>query len=328
MTQNTRFLAVLFGPTLYFRDRRPSFTMDDLESESRPFRYVLEPDPSINGGLHLSAVGQSILSGDAADGHGELRHFHSRPDSKSRAYYVTLIASGKGLFQSASQNLVIEAGDGVVVFPAMWHRFRVWPDCKLTLRYIRLEGPFLDHYVENQLLQSTQCVAILRDPSAVTASFQRIVKEMSRERPGNPLLIAAIGLEMLAEICWAIRTSAHESPRAPLQALPRWDPIVIETLNLIWDSPTQSMSVHDLAKQLPISRRSLERRFQEATGSSLLHEIIACRLERAKCLLLETKQPLARVARDAGFTTCEAMARAFQKRLGTTPSRFRKEGKH
>ncbi len=302
--------------------------MDDLDSESRPFRYVLAADPTINGGLHLSAAGQSILIADPLDGQSELRHFPSKPRSKSCSYYLTLIVSGKGFFQSASQNLEINAGDGVIVFPSMWHRFRVGTSGKLVLRYVRLEGPFVDHYVEHQFLKPTQCVASLIDPGAFDECFERIVKEMSRGRPGNPLLIAAIGLEMVAEFCWALRTNTNESPRAPLQAMPRWDPIVIETLNLIWDSANQSMSVHDLAKRLPISRRSLERRFQEATGSSLLHEIVTCRLERAKSLLLETKHPLTTIARDAGFTTCEAMTRAFQKRLGTTPSRFRKDGKH
>lgn len=86
----------------------------------------------------------------------------------------------------------------------------------------------------------------------------------------------------------------------------------------------RDISVADVADEVAISRRSLEKRFREAVGRSVLDEILRARLEHAKQLLTETSHPISKVADLAGFGNPEYFVRFFNRRVGLTPKDFRK----
>src|SRR6185312_10747476 len=107
-------------------------------------------------------------------------------------------------------------------------------------------------------------------------------------------------------------------------SLNRDDPIVHRAMEIIWTHGNCPMSVSDIARQLPVTRRTLDRRFVESTGRSVLEEINACRLSRAKRLLTETDLPVKTVAHLAGFNSTERMRVLFVEREGTSPTSYRK----
>jgi len=72
-----------------------------------------------------------------------------------------------------------------------------------------------------------------------------------------------------------------------------------------------------------VSRRSLEKRFRDAIGRTILEEIQLVRLERAKRMLLETTYPISRVAEMSGFGSTGYFIQFFQSRVGETPRKFR-----
>jgi transcriptional regulator GlxA family with amidase domain len=102
------------------------------------------------------------------------------------------------------------------------------------------------------------------------------------------------------------------------------DPVVQKALEIIWAHSTPPLSVGDIARQLPVTRRTLDRRFVEATGHSVLEEMNACRLSRAKRLLIETDLPVKTIAHVAGFTSTERMRVIFVEREGMSPTDFRR----
>ena len=102
------------------------------------------------------------------------------------------------------------------------------------------------------------------------------------------------------------------------------DALVQKALEIIWSPSERPLSVADIARQLPVTRRTLDRRFAEATGHSVLEEINACRLSRAKRLLTETDLPVKNVARKAGFSSTERMRVLFVERVGVSPTEYRK----
>jgi len=101
------------------------------------------------------------------------------------------------------------------------------------------------------------------------------------------------------------------------------DPYVATALRFIRNHAGQGISVGNVIDQLGVSRRTLERRFFHATGKSILSMITACRLERAKRLLLETEMPSYRVAAAAGFGSVKTFNRVFRSAEGLPPGRFR-----
>jgi LacI family transcriptional regulator len=83
------------------------------------------------------------------------------------------------------------------------------------------------------------------------------------------------------------------------------------------------LSVDDVAGEVAVSRRNLEKKFRRATGRTILDEIQNSRLECAKQLLIDTNYPISRVAEIAGFGSVGYFINFFQDRLGSTPRRFR-----
>ena len=85
-------------------------------------------------------------------------------------------------------------------------------------------------------------------------------------------------------------------------------------------SPIQ---VADILRAVPVSRRSLDRRFQQTLGRTPAEEIRRVRLERASRLLAETDMPIPKVAASSGFGSREYFARAFRMQTGFSPRQYR-----
>jgi LacI family transcriptional regulator len=80
-----------------------------------------------------------------------------------------------------------------------------------------------------------------------------------------------------------------------------------------------------VADEVALSRRSLEKRFRETIGRTILEEIQLVRLDRAKRLLQETTYPISKVAEISGFGSTGYFIQFFQQRVGKTPRKFRTE---
>jgi LacI family transcriptional regulator len=87
----------------------------------------------------------------------------------------------------------------------------------------------------------------------------------------------------------------------------------------------ESIHVTDLLKAIPISRRSLERRFKHILGRSPVEEIRRVRLARVKQLLADTDMQVPQIARVTGFGTSEYLITIFKREFGKTPLKYRSQ---
>ena len=101
------------------------------------------------------------------------------------------------------------------------------------------------------------------------------------------------------------------------------DRMVADALRLIWEQSQDAISVDDVARQLPITRRSLERRFRRSLNRTIHEEIARCRLERAMRLLEKPDLPVKEIAATAGYPTASAMSRAVHEAVGLPPAQVR-----
>lgn len=81
--------------------------------------------------------------------------------------------------------------------------------------------------------------------------------------------------------------------------------------------------VSEFACELGISRVTLNLRFQETMGTSLSAYFAAKREQFAKALLVESDLRTEDVAMKAGFGTPRTFHRAFARRFGVSPGRYR-----
>ncbi len=102
------------------------------------------------------------------------------------------------------------------------------------------------------------------------------------------------------------------------------DEDVAMAVRLIRDHAAEPITVEWIVKQIPVARRSLERRFRNTIGRSMLEQVHRVRFERARQLLAETDLGLKAVAKQSGFGNARWLAKSFQKQLRQSPSDFRK----
>jgi LacI family transcriptional regulator len=102
------------------------------------------------------------------------------------------------------------------------------------------------------------------------------------------------------------------------------DAEVAAALRHIRSHAVEGLSVKQLLDEVPVNRRTLERRFVSVLGHTPLEEIRQVRLERAK-VLLQTDLPIYEVAKRCGFATPEYMATSFLQSTGKTPTAYRRQ---
>jgi transcriptional regulator GlxA family with amidase domain len=83
------------------------------------------------------------------------------------------------------------------------------------------------------------------------------------------------------------------------------------------------LSLSVLADRAGMSERSFSRRYAEATGLTPARAIEQLRLEAARRLLSESRQPIKRIAERCGLGSEETMRRSFLRVLGVTPQDYR-----
>lgn len=100
---------------------------------------------------------------------------------------------------------------------------------------------------------------------------------------------------------------------------------VAAALRFIADRAAGPVGVDDVAAAVPVSRRSLERRFRAALDRTVHEEITRARLERVKRRLVESDLPIKAIARDSGFAGLEHLSRVFRQKEGRAPGAWRRD---
>ena len=103
----------------------------------------------------------------------------------------------------------------------------------------------------------------------------------------------------------------------------RQEPFVLKALADIRAEACDGLAPKDLVPRFRCSRWLFEMRFREATGHSVLDEILHVRLERACAMLAGGAASVSAVAGMCGFGSYDAMHDLFRRQFGKTPSQFR-----
>lgn len=102
------------------------------------------------------------------------------------------------------------------------------------------------------------------------------------------------------------------------------DALVRHCHNQIVTRYREPLRIDALARELGVSRRTLETHFRTLTGRSIAADILAVRLEKAKSLLSETNRTQDDIATNCGFCDASHLCSVFRRELGYSPATFRK----
>ena len=83
------------------------------------------------------------------------------------------------------------------------------------------------------------------------------------------------------------------------------------------------LTTASLSKSLNVSRRYLETKFKDATGTTIHDKILRIRLDRAKVLLMEDGRTIAEIADACGFCSPSHFSSTFRRLVGCSPMEYK-----
>ena len=103
------------------------------------------------------------------------------------------------------------------------------------------------------------------------------------------------------------------------------DKYIAKALKFIHQNIDNRINVIDVLKQVPLSRRALEKRFQETTGTGVYNYIYNLQIQKFAQRLLETDKTIFEIAIESGFDNSKNISRQFKQVKGCTPIEYRKK---
>lgn len=290
-------------------------------SDDTPFRHALPvPDWLFNEPLYLTHAGwERIEPGQTYPlAESQLYSFDYDSGRSLPEFTLCLVAEGAGGLEVTGKFQALSRGDAFFYVPGQWHRHRPLPDIGWTIYWIHFNGSLPHAWLKERAYRLDGSMPIIENPALYRAQFERLLQTAHRSPAANSRELSwqAIGLisHFLIDPNCDIGTSGSHP-----------DDVANLAIEYIWNHIHAEVDISKLAVRLQTSRRTLERRFRNATGHSLLEEIQACRVERARRLLLETDIPIKEVVFRSGFNTREQLRQAFAKAFGQSPDSFRRQ---
>lgn len=99
--------------------------------------------------------------------------------------------------------------------------------------------------------------------------------------------------------------------------------VVDKVSKYIDDNMDKMLKLEELASICNLSPGYFSRVFKKETGKTVITYINEKKVERAKKLLKESKEPIINISLDLGFDDCGYFIRVFKKITGLTPKAFR-----
>lgn len=292
--------------------------------------YLPVNDNAMRWGIYLTGVGRASTLPHSTHPYPRVRHPHLYQFAWEQGrvlpeFEILLISEGEGVFESETGQLPVHAGSLIFLFPGIWHRYRPLADVGWIERWIGFNGELAHRLVDLSLLQPDVPVSLVTSPATLAHRFDALAEQVRRDPAGNSILLSLLGLGLLGDLLKsAIGIKLPGELQFASRDLADPDSAVTLALEQIWTRGHQAISVAEIAAAAGLTQRTLERRFRQAVGHTVMEEIIRCRLNRAKRLLEETDMPMKTVALLAGFSSEQRMRIAFTQREHLAPLQFRR----
>jgi AraC family transcriptional regulator of arabinose operon len=236
-----------------------------------------------------------------------------------KGYIMNLTVKGRGKIFSGDNEFIVEPGDLLLFPPEAVHYYGRADDSNEWYHrwvYFRPRAYWADwlrwpHEVERVGHIKLADEQLANEFDSLFLNIEETHKEI---RPMSEQLAMNL-LERLLIRCYEVSSLADHAPM---------DHRILEACQILSASLSAEVSIEELAEQVFLSPSRLAHLFREQVGVSIVRWREDQRIIRAKLLLQTTPLPVAVIGQQTGYDDQLYFSRVFKKRVGVSPSEYRK----
>lgn len=300
-----------------------------IEPQSK-YEYLALSEKDLLWDSYITGIGSGIIPGNCdypPGGHPELYNFTWEKGRVLPEYHIVMISQGSGYFDSMETGLIeFRAPAAFLLLPGTWHRYKPESQTGWTEHWVSLNGEYLFRLARRNVFSATEPFFENCQLDELIQIHNKMWDHLQKSSLSNSPILTTMGLELLAHIIES-RKAANQPIDPSHSEQHVTDPLVAQALHEIWSHSHRNISVEQIVKQLPVTRRTLERKFNEQRGHCIGKELLLCRLARAKHMLTATSLPIEHIALASGFSGADRLGKTLRQFENMTPSQYRKKNR-
>lgn len=249
--------------------------------------------------------------------HPDDHHFVWERGRTLQAYQFALISEGTGRLQSAphpEQVHPIKAGDVIILFPGVWHRFAPDSETGWVESWIECRGAAFDRVMELDLISAES--PVWHGGEQAQAVFETIHVLSRQDALLNQPTISALGVQLLSQLCQSLEPTEQGQMR-----------LVERVRRILMERSGDPPALDAVARELGVSYSTLRRLFRQHSGMSLKQYQTGVRIRRACELLRSSDKSVKAIAGYLGYNSAFHFSTQFRNATGLAPSDWRERNR-
>jgi AraC-like DNA-binding protein len=290
------------------------------DQDNRSFsRYFPASPRDRKWGLYVTTFGETRIGAGQPyppAGHPKGYHFDWTKGRVLNCHALVYISKGRGLFESKRYPAtVVEAGNVMLLFPGVWHRYRPDEQTGWAEHWLGFDGDVIRRWAKGAFFSPASPIFKTKNEDRWFALFSELTTFIKLDVPALQQIMAGF----TAQIMGLLYAGHQAGVSGGDQALS----IVQKAIARMRSEMGSGLNAQSLARELNISYSSFRHTFHQHTGSSPHQYLLELRLARARNLLEQTALTIKEIAQQAGFEDEHYFCRFFKLKTGMTPGQWR-----
>lgn len=292
----------------------------DNKTQSAFKKYLPLSELDRRWGFNINDIGHTEIPKNSyypSLGHPGSHMFSWETGRILNEFHFVLITDGEGIFESKSAGeALINKGDGFLLFPGEWHRYKPVKKNGWTEKWIGFSGQ-IAYIVMNDSFFSKEHPIIQNCGNMLILNLFKSMTQLIAEEPfGFQRTASGVCLQLIAELC-NLQKGAVLSEQA--------NSIISTSKHLMHRKIDEEIDFHTFCKNHGISYSKFRSDFKHQTGFAPLQYFLLMKIEKAKEQLKSTDLKAKQIAYKLGFKSDHYFSRIFKLKTGVTPQQFRRQ---